>query len=68
MLVNVIKICEEALKLGVDKIGLADSGGLSTPDHTKEVLREITKHIDKDKYLCIFMIQEVWELLMQCSN
>lgn len=46
---NVIKICEEALNLGVDKIGLADSGGLSTPDHTKKVLREITKYIDKDK-------------------
>lgn len=46
---NVIKICEDALKLGVEKIGLADSGGLSTPDHTKKVLKEIAKYIDKDK-------------------
>jgi hydroxymethylglutaryl-CoA lyase len=46
---NVIRICEDALKLGVEQIGLADSGGLSTPDHTRKVLREITKYVDRDK-------------------
>lgn len=46
---NVIKICEKALELGVEKVGLADSAGLCTPDYMKKGLREITKYIDRDK-------------------
>lgn len=46
---NVIKICEKALAMGVEKVGLADSAGLCTPDNMKKGLREITKYIDKDK-------------------
>ncbi len=46
---NVIKICEKALAMGVEKVGLADSAGLCSPDNMKKVLREITKYIDKDK-------------------
>ncbi|NYB73827.1 hydroxymethylglutaryl-CoA lyase [Sedimentibacter hydroxybenzoicus DSM 7310] len=46
---NVIKIIEKSLHMGVKIIGLADSAGLSTPDHTSAVLRRIKEYVDIDK-------------------
>lgn len=46
---RVINMCEEALKLGVSCIGLADTAGISNPAHTREVLREIKEHIPVEK-------------------
>ena len=45
---NVIKIIEKSLKMGVKIIGLADSAGVSTPDHTSLVLRRIKEYVDID--------------------
>lgn len=46
---NVIRIIEKALKMGVKIIGLADSAGLSTPDHTSAVTKRIKEYVDLDK-------------------
>lgn len=45
---NVLRIIDKCLKMGVKVIGLADSAGLSTPDHTKSVLRKIKENVDID--------------------
>lgn len=39
----------EGEELGVDKFGLADTAGISTPLHTKEVLNEIKTYLDTEK-------------------
>lgn len=46
---NVIKIIEKSLNMGVKIIGVADSAGVSTPDHTAEVARKIKQYVDLDK-------------------
>ncbi len=46
---RVLKICDKAYELGVSQIGLADSAGLSTPMHTRKVLKGIGKHFDLGK-------------------
>lgn len=46
---NVIKIIDKCMSMGVKIIGLADSAGLSTPDHTSAVLRKIKEYADVDK-------------------
>ena len=46
---NVVRIIEKCLKMGVKIIGLADSAGLSTPDHTSDVIRKIKAYADIDK-------------------
>jgi hydroxymethylglutaryl-CoA lyase len=43
---NVVRIIEKCLNMGVKIIGLADSAGLSTPDHTSAVLRKIKEYAD----------------------
>lgn len=43
---RILRICEEAYKYGVSYIGLADSAGMSTPLHARNVLRAINKHFD----------------------
>lgn len=49
---NAIKIIDKCLSMGVKIIGLADSAGLSTPDHTSAVLRKIKEYADVDKLAC----------------
>lgn len=39
-------IAEEARSVGVTKLGLADTAGISTPAHTREVLRYLSDYID----------------------
>ncbi|MFC2662173.1 MAG: hydroxymethylglutaryl-CoA lyase [Eubacterium sp.] len=39
----------EAFDLGVSEIGLADTAGVSTPEHTKDVLRQIKEYCDPDQ-------------------
>lgn len=46
---NVIRIIDKCLSMGVKIIGLADSAGVSTPDHTSLVTRKIKEHVDLDK-------------------
>lgn len=46
---NVIRIIEKSLEMGVKIIGVADSAGVSTPDHTAEVTRRIKQYVDLDK-------------------
>lgn len=41
-------IIQEALDLGIVEIGLADTAGLSTPQHTREVLRQIKEYLDPE--------------------
>ncbi|MBQ6622641.1 MAG: hydroxymethylglutaryl-CoA lyase [Mogibacterium sp.] len=41
-------IIEEAFSLGIKEIGLADTAGVSTPAHTREVLRAIKEYCDPD--------------------
>ncbi len=45
---KVIRIIDESMKMGVKIIGLADSAGLSTPDHTAKIIRRIKEHADLD--------------------
>ena len=45
---RVVKICEEAKKLGVHDFGLADTPGLSNPEHTRKVLRYLKNYLDFD--------------------
>lgn len=42
-------IVEEAFALGVKEIGLADTAGISTPHHTREVLQELKGFLDFDQ-------------------
>lgn len=39
-------IIQEAFSLGIKEIGLADTAGVSNPDHTRKVLEEIQKYCD----------------------
>ena len=39
-------IIEEAFDLGIKEIGLADTAGVSTPAHTREVLQNIKTYLD----------------------
>ena len=41
-------IIQEAFELGIKKIGLADTAGVSTPKHTDEVLRNIKTYMNPD--------------------
>lgn len=41
-------IIEEAFDLGIKEIGLADTAGISTPQHTREVLQELKKYVNPD--------------------
>ena len=45
---RVVKICEEAQKLGVHDFGLADTPGVSNPEHTRRVLRYLKNYLDFD--------------------
>lgn len=45
---KVIRIIDESMKMGVKVVGLADSAGLSTPDHTAKIIRRIKEHADLD--------------------
>ena len=38
---DIYNICDAALSNGITKIGLGDSAGLSTPQHTREVLQQL---------------------------
>ncbi len=49
---NVVRIIEKCLNMGVKIIGLADSAGLSTPDHTSAVLRKIKEYADVNLLAC----------------
>jgi hydroxymethylglutaryl-CoA lyase len=49
---NVVRIIDKCLNMGVKIIGLADSAGLSTPDHTSAVLRKIKAHADVNLLAC----------------
>lgn len=42
-------IVEEARSVGVEHINLADTAGISTPLHTREVLQYLGEHMDKNK-------------------
>lgn len=42
-------IVEEARSAGVEHFGLADTAGISTPQHTREVLRFLSGYTDMDK-------------------
>jgi len=46
---NVVRIIDKCLSMGVKIIGLADSAGVSTPDHTSSVTRRIKEYADLDK-------------------
>ncbi len=41
-------IIEEAFDLGIKEIGLADTAGVSTPAHTREVLQNIKTYLDPE--------------------
>lgn len=43
-------LCNAALALGVERIGLADSAGVSTPAHTGEVLRALKADFDLSRF------------------
>lgn len=43
---RILKICDEAYKMGIKTIGLADSAGMSNPLHTRETIREIGKRFN----------------------
>ena len=45
---RIVKICDEAYNYGIKYIGLADSAGMSTPSHTKAILKEIKNHFSID--------------------
>lgn len=45
---NVLRIYETAVKYGVKNVGLADSAGVSTPAHTREMLRRLIPAIGKE--------------------
>lgn len=45
---RIIHLYEEAKKVGVKEVGLADTAGLSNPYHTREVLGYLKKYIDFD--------------------
>ncbi|MBN2287075.1 MAG: hydroxymethylglutaryl-CoA lyase [Tissierellales bacterium] len=47
---RILNICEEAYKIGISGIGLADSAGMSNPLHTRRVLKEIGKRFDITKF------------------
>ncbi len=42
-------LCEEAFKVGVTTIGLADTAGISNPVHTRDIIRELKGMMDLDQ-------------------
>ena len=45
---EVFKICDVALKHGVKNIGVADSAGVSNPDHTRKVTKALVERFGTD--------------------
>lgn len=43
---QVKRICDAAFAIGIDRIGLADSAGISTPAHTGDVIQALKKDFD----------------------
>lgn len=43
---RVLKICDEAKKMGITQFGLADTAGVSNPKHTREVIQYLKSGID----------------------
>lgn len=46
---RVLRIVDEARKMGVTQFGLADTAGVSNPKHTRDVLRYLKKGMDVDE-------------------
>lgn len=42
----VLRLCEEAKQMGVSQFGLADTAGVSNPQHTRDVLRYLKREMD----------------------
>ncbi len=42
-------LMDEAESVGVQEFGIADTAGISTPENTRRVLREVKKYVDIDK-------------------
>ena len=42
----VLRLCEEAKQMGVSQFGLADTAGVSNPQHTREVLQYLKREMD----------------------
>lgn len=45
----VLKLCEEAGKLGVTRFGFADTAGVSSPKHIREVIQYLKQEINIDQ-------------------
>ena len=45
------RLIDEAEKVGVSEFGLADTAGISTPEHTDYLLREVKRYTDTDKLI-----------------
>jgi len=45
---DIFRICETAAKYGISKVGLADSAGVSTPAHTRDILRAVLPQLGAD--------------------
>lgn len=43
---RVLRICDEAKKLGITEFGLADTAGVSDPKHTREVIKYLKSGLD----------------------
>lgn len=49
---SVLRIYDTAVKYGIKKVGLADSAGVSTPAHTREMLRTLIPRIGAEN-ICV---------------
>lgn len=44
------QLCQAAFEIGVNRIGLADTAGISSPTHTRELLRKLKADFDLAKF------------------
>ncbi|MBQ9032012.1 MAG: hydroxymethylglutaryl-CoA lyase [Parasporobacterium sp.] len=51
---RVIYMIDELVQMGVNDIGLPDSAGISTPDHTRAVLKQLLSRFPADIFGCHF--------------
>jgi hydroxymethylglutaryl-CoA lyase len=61
-------LCEEAFKVGVTRIGLGDTAGISNPAHTKDIIRALKSISVRSMSISMMRTAWAWPMPMQLSK
>ncbi len=61
---KVLKLVEKAVQAGADRIGIADTIGIATPDEVDSLFRKVLDMAGETEVSFHIMIQEAWESRM----